>query len=48
MGLALLDQKAAEEALPRVVALMAPLLGWSEEEAGRELEEARRGLLALC
>ena len=48
MGLALLDQKAAEEALPRVVALMAPLLGWSEEQARRELEEARQGLLALC
>ncbi len=48
MGLALLDQKAAEEALPRVVALMAPLLGWSEAEAQAELERAKQGLGALC
>ncbi|KIX84781.1 FAD-dependent oxidoreductase [Thermus filiformis] len=48
MGLALLDTRAAREALPRVVALMAPLLGWDEERARREREEAERGLEALC
>jgi glycerol-3-phosphate dehydrogenase len=48
MGLALLDQKAALEALPRVVALMAPVLGWDEGRAKREEEEARAGLPGLC
>ncbi|TBH21350.1 glycerol-3-phosphate dehydrogenase/oxidase [Thermus thermamylovorans] len=48
LGLALLDQKGAEAALPRVVDLMAPLLGWGEEERRARLEEARRCLPALC
>ncbi|BDG17027.1 FAD-dependent oxidoreductase [Thermus brockianus] len=48
MGLALLDQEAAREALPRVVALMAPLLGWDEGRARAELEEARAALPGLC
>ncbi|WP_243029768.1 FAD-dependent oxidoreductase [Thermus altitudinis] len=48
MGLALLDRKRAEEALPRVVDLMAPLLGWDEPTKEALLSEARRALPALC
>lgn len=48
MGLALLDQKRAAEALPKVVDLMASLLGWGEEEKKTHLDEARRALPGLC
>ena len=48
LGLALLDQKRAEEALPKVVGLMAPLLGWGEAEQRTHLDEARRALPGLC
>ncbi|WP_301336539.1 glycerol-3-phosphate dehydrogenase C-terminal domain-containing protein, partial [Thermus scotoductus] len=48
LGLALLDQKAAERALPRVVELMAPLLGWDDGRKQALLLEARRALPALC
>ncbi|GAA5337754.1 FAD-dependent oxidoreductase [Thermus antranikianii] len=48
LGLALLDRKRAEEALPRVGDLMAPLLGWGEERKQDLLSEARRKLKALC
>ncbi|WP_347241626.1 FAD-dependent oxidoreductase [Thermus sp.] len=48
MGLAFLDQKRALEALPRVVDLMTPLLGWGEERKRVELEEARALLPGLC
>ena len=48
LGLALLDQKAAERALPRVVELMAPLLGWDDGRKQALLLEARRTLPALC
>lgn len=48
MGLALLDRGKALEALPRVVELMAPLLGWGEERKRAELEEARALLPGLC
>ncbi|MCS6868356.1 FAD-dependent oxidoreductase [Thermus sp.] len=48
LGLALLDQGLAERALPRVVALMAPLLGWEQGQREALLEEARRALPGLC
>ncbi len=48
MGLAFLDREKALLALPRVVELMAPLLGWSEGQKAAELEEARRALPGLC
>jgi glycerol-3-phosphate dehydrogenase len=48
MGLAFLDRRAAWEALPRVVGLMAPLLGWGEERQRAELEEAQKALPGLC
>ncbi|QWK21011.1 FAD-dependent oxidoreductase [Thermus antranikianii] len=48
LGLALLDRKRAEEALPRVGDLMAPLLGWDEPTKQALLLEARKALPALC
>ncbi|GAB5601922.1 FAD-dependent oxidoreductase [Thermus sp. FJN-A] len=48
MGLAFLDREKALEALPRVVELMAGLLGWGEAAQRLELEEARGSLPALC
>ncbi len=48
MGLAFLDREKALLALPRVVELMAPLLGWNEGRKAAELEEARRALPGLC
>lgn len=48
LGLAFLDQERAAAALPRVVDLMAPLLGWGEEKKEALLAEARRALPGLC
>ncbi|WP_243090415.1 FAD-dependent oxidoreductase [Thermus neutrinimicus] len=48
LGLALLDRRRAEEALPRVADLMAPLLGWGEERKQALLLEAQKALPALC
>jgi glycerol-3-phosphate dehydrogenase len=48
MGLALLDRKRAEEALPRVGDLMAPLLGWDDPTKQALLSEAEKALPALC
>jgi len=48
LGLALLDREKALSALPRVVEIMAPLLGWDEGRAQAELGEAREALPGLC
>ena len=48
MGLAFLDREKALSALPRVVEIMAPLLGWDEGRAQAELREAREALPGLC
>jgi glycerol-3-phosphate dehydrogenase len=48
LGLALLDREKALSALPRVVEIMAPLLGWDEGRAQAELREAREALPGLC
>lgn len=48
LGLALLDRKRAEEALPRVGDLMAPLLGWDDPTKQALLSEAEKALPALC
>jgi len=44
LGLALLDREKALSALPRVVEIMAPFLGWDEGRAQAELREALPGL----
>lgn len=48
MGLAFLDQEKTREALPKVVELMAGLLGWDERERALRLKEAEEGLPGLC
>jgi glycerol-3-phosphate dehydrogenase len=48
LGLALLDREKALSALPRVVEIMAPLLGWDEGRKEVELAEAKRALPGLC
>ena len=48
LGLALLDREKALSALPRVVEIMAPLLGWDEGRAQAELREGREALPGLC
>jgi glycerol-3-phosphate dehydrogenase len=48
LGLALLDQDKALSTLPRVVALMAALLGWDEGRKEPEFAEAKRALPGLC
>jgi glycerol-3-phosphate dehydrogenase len=48
LGLALLDREKALSALPRVVEIMASLLGWDEGRAQAELKEAREALPGLC
>ncbi|KHJ91131.1 hypothetical protein OESDEN_09010 [Oesophagostomum dentatum] len=42
MRLAFLDTKAAHEALPEVVRIMAEELGWSSDEQKKQLERARQ------
>ncbi len=39
--LAFLDVRAAEASIPRVVALMAPLLNWDEGEKQRQTANAK-------
>lgn len=48
MGLAFLDREKARQALPRVVELMAPLLGWDDPTKRALLSEAEKALPALC
>jgi len=48
LGLALLDREKAPSALPRVVEIMAPLLGWDEGRKEPEFAEAKRALPGLC
>ncbi|GLV48049.1 glycerol-3-phosphate dehydrogenase [Thermus sp. LT1-2-5] len=48
LGLALWDQEAARAALPRVVELMASLLGWDEGRKEAERKEAEAALPGLC
>ncbi|GAA6755552.1 glycerol-3-phosphate dehydrogenase [Thermus sp. 2.9] len=48
MGLGLLDQEKAKEALPRVVELMASLLGWDQGRKEAERKEAEAALPGLC
>jgi glycerol-3-phosphate dehydrogenase len=48
LGLALLDREKALSALPRVVEIMAPLLGWDEGRKEPEFAEAKRALPGLC
>ncbi len=42
--LAFVDAQAALTAVPRVAALMAECLGWSQERRLAEVEQARRSL----
>lgn len=45
--LAMLDAKAAEEALPQVIAVMKSYLGWTAVEAQQEEEAARQELISM-